>query len=294
MSIKIVEVSPRDGFQSIPNFIPTEVKLDFINELIKTGVKSIEATSFVSPKWVPQMADHAEIMKQLATNQDVQFPVLVPNQQGLEHAIRLGVKDIAVFTAASNTFSIKNTNKNIDNSLSALKEVIQEALRHKITVRGYVSCVLGCPYEGPIKIDQVVSIATHLFEAGCHEISLGDTIGIGTPNTAVKLFNAVKNNIPLECLALHFHDTYGQALANIYACLEVGAQIIDASVAGLGGCPYAKGASGNVATEDVLYMLKGLGLKTDIDLNAMIDAGHKICHYLQRPNLSKVALALKN
>ncbi len=291
-SISIVEVGPRDGLQNEKEIVPTDIKLEFIKRLVACGHRTIEATSFVSPKWVPQMADHNEIMKALATVDKARFPALVPNMKGLENALLAGVKDIAVFAAASESFSQKNINRSIDESLLEFTQVIKAALDEGLRVRGYVSCVLGCPYEGAVLHHAVIKVAQALYKAGCYEISLGDTIGVGTPHKARAMLKAVSSEIPIKHLALHFHDTYGQALANILACLELGVNTIDSSVAGLGGCPYAKGATGNVATEEVLYLLNGLGLKTDIDLNKLIDAGVYICDYLKRPNRSKVAVAM--
>ncbi len=289
--INIVEVGARDGLQNEKEVVPTDVKLTLIATLIASGLTTIEATSFVSPKWVPQMADHEQIMQNLPLAPNVRFPALVPNMKGLENALRCGTKDIAVFAAASETFSQKNINRSIDESLNEFALVTKEALKAGLRVRGYVSCVLGCPYEGKVSHSAVIKVATALFEAGCYEISLGDTIGVGTPLSAKAMLKAVSNAIPIHQLALHFHDTYGQALANILACLELGVNTIDSSVAGLGGCPYAKGATGNVATEEVVYMLNGLGLKTGVDLNTLIAAGEYICHYLKRQNRSKVAVA---
>lgn len=289
--INIVEVGPRDGLQNEKEIVPTDIKIEFIHRLVNCGLRTIETTSFVSPKWVPQMADHEKIMHALPPVENVRFPVLVPNLQGLENALRCKVKDIAVFAAASETFSQKNINRSIEQSLQEFTQVIQTALQQGLKVRGYVSCVLGCPYEGKIAPSAVVKVAKKLYEAGCYEVSLGDTIGIGTPLGAKTMLSAVASEIPVKQLALHFHDTYGQALANILACLELGAATIDSSAAGLGGCPYAKGATGNVATEEVVYLLNGLGLKTDIDLDKLIDAGSYICQYLKRPNRSKVAVA---
>ncbi len=290
-NIKIVEVSPRDGLQNESNQVPTDIKLALIDRLIKAGCTIIEATSFVSPKWVPQMSDHASVVDGLPKKDHLRFPVLVPNLQGLEKAMAHQVKDIAVFVAASESFSKKNINCTIDDSLARVKEVADLAQKNQIAIRGYVSCVLGCPYEGEIDPHMVARVAKQLYEAGCFEISLGDTIGVGTPNQAKQLVAAVSEVVPINKLAIHFHDTYGQALANIYACLDLGIRTIDSSVAGLGGCPYAKGASGNVATEDVVYMLEGLGFHSGLDLSLLIDAGNMICDYLKRPNLSKVAQA---
>lgn len=291
--VNIVEVGPRDGLQNEKAIVPTDVKLALISRLIASGLKTIEVTSFVSPKWVPQMADHEQVVKGLPPDSDeIHFPVLVPNLTGLENALKCKVKDIAVFAAASETFSQKNINRSIKQSLDDYLPVIQQAKKNGIRVRGYVSCVLGCPYEGTITPSQVLPVAKTLYEAGCYEISLGDTIGVGTANAAKALMKTIMNEIAPEHLAGHFHDTYGQALSNIYACLEVGIRTFDSSVAGLGGCPYAKGATGNVATEEVLYMLNGLGFETGISLDKLIEAGEFICQHLNRENRSKVATAI--
>lgn len=289
--IKIVEVGPRDGLQNEKAIVSTSIKLQFIEKLIAAGLKTIEATSFVSPKWVPQMADHLEIVKNLPKKTHVRFPVLIPNQQGFDNALAYHVQDIAVIAAASETFSQKNINCSIKESLQKFIPIIQQAKAQHIRVRGYVSCALGCPYEGKIEPQKVAMVAQQLFTAGCEEISLGDTIGVGTPQSAKKLIQVINQEIPLDHLAVHFHDTYGQALANIYACLDLGIRTIDSSVAGLGGCPYAKGASGNVATEEVAYLLQGLGLTCGIDLDKLIDAGEFICQQLKQFNRSKVAIA---
>lgn len=291
-TINIVEVGPRDGLQNEKAIIPSDIKLDFIAHLVKAGLKNIEATSIVSPKWVPQMADHETIIKQLPTLDDVRFPILVPNKKGLEKAIDLKVKYIAVFAAASETFSQKNINRSIEESLDEYREVIKTALAHGMQVRGYVSCVLGCPYEGEIKPKSVLAVAQALMSAGCYEVSLGDTIGVGTPLKARTLVKTLAAEIGVEKLALHFHDTYGQALSNIYACLDLGVQTVDSAVSGLGGCPYAKGATGNVATEEVVYMLEGMGIHTGVDLDLLIQAGEFLCRYLKQPNHSKVAVAV--
>ena len=290
--IKIVEVGPRDGLQNEKSILSTPIKLTFIQHLLASGLKNIEVTSFVSPKWVPQMADHSDLIKQLNMDETVTAISLVPNERGLENAIQAGAKAIAVFAAASETFSQKNINCSIDQSIENFKKVIDRAKSKHLWIRGYISCVLGCPYEGEIAPHQVLSVAERLFEAGCDEVSIGDTIGVGTPQKARNLLKQLKTIIPLEKLAVHFHDTYGQALANIYACLEEGITIIDSSVSGLGGCPYAKGASGNVATEEVVYMLHGLGLETGINLDKLIEAGQYICNALQIQTRSKVAQAL--
>jgi len=269
--VKLVEVSPRDGLQNESQFVPTQTKITLIEKLADTGLKTIEATSFVSPEWVPQLADHIEVFRGIHQRAGVRYPVLVPNLKGLENAIVAGVQDIAVFSAASETFAQKNIHCTIAESISRFEKVIQMAKQHHIKVRGYVSCALGCPYEGEIHPETVAHVASQLFELGCYEISLGDTIGVGTPGKAVALVRAAAKKIPLDCLAVHFHDTYGQALANIYATLEEGISIIDSSVGGLGGCPYAPGAAGNVASETVLYMLNGLGIETGVDLKALRD-----------------------
>ncbi|MCH9769704.1 MAG: hydroxymethylglutaryl-CoA lyase [Gammaproteobacteria bacterium] len=290
--VTLVEVGPRDGLQNEASTIPTKTKIEFINQLSQSGLKVIEATSFVSPKWVPQMADHSKVMQGIERINGVRYPVLIPNQKGFEAALETGIKDIAVFAAASQSFSQKNTNCSIKESLARLKTVIELAKKNKINVRGYVSCILGCPYEGEVDINAVVDVSQTLFEMGCYEISLGDTIGAGTPAKTKQLITAITKKIPLENLAVHFHNTYGQALANIYASLECGINTIDASIAGLGGCPYARGASGNVATEDVLYMLNGLGIQTGVDLNRLIEIDQFIMQKLKRPTRSNVAEAM--
>lgn len=287
--IKIVEVGPRDGLQNEKTIVSTEVKLGFIDRLVLSGLKNIETTSFVSPQWVPQMADHEALMKQLNAVPDVRYSVLVPNEKGLQKAIDCRVKDIAVFAAASETFSQKNINRTIEQSLTEYKNIIHLATHENIRIRGYVSCVLGCPYEGKIPLSQVVKVAETLYDAGCEEISLGDTIGVGTPFAARQMLLAVAEAVPMAQLAIHFHDTYGQALANILACIEEGVSTVDSAVGGLGGCPYAKGTTGNVATEEVVYMLQGMGLDTGIDLTKLIEAGNYICHALNQPSRSKVA-----
>ncbi|MET1253903.1 hydroxymethylglutaryl-CoA lyase [Aliikangiella maris] len=291
-NVKIVEVGPRDGLQNEKTPVPTEVKLKLIELLVASGLKVVEATSFVSPKWVPQMADHEQIVKGLPQHSGVSYPVLTPNLKGFENALQSGAKEVAIFAAASESFSQKNINCSIDESLARFQPVLSAAKQNNIPVRGYISCVLGCPYEGEIPVQRVVEVAESLYQAGCYEISLGDTIGVGTPGKTKRLIDTIKNLIPINQLAVHFHDTYGQALANIYAALESGISNIDASVAGLGGCPYAKGASGNVATEDVVYMLNGLGITTGIDLNKLVAAGDFISQFLNRKNQSKVANAI--
>lgn len=289
--VRIVEVSPRDGLQNESRIVPAHVKCEFIDKLSQSGLSVIECTSFVSPKWIPQLSDSAVVLEHVLKKKDNLFyPVLIPNKIGFESALKTGVKHMAVFTAASETFNQKNTNCSLAESLERCGEVIALAKKNHLTyIRGYISCVLGCPYEGEVALETVVHIAEKLFHFGCNEISLGDTIGIGTPIKAQKLVEAVLKKIPRKYIAVHFHDTYGQALANIFAVLEKGISIIDSSVNGLGGCPYAKGASGNVATEDVLYMLNGLNIKTGVELDKLLDAGRYISGYLNRPPQSKLA-----
>jgi isopropylmalate/homocitrate/citramalate synthase len=291
-SVEIVEVGPRDGLQNEPQSLPAAVKVALIGKLAEAGCRVIEAGAFVSPKWVPQMADTAEVLAALPRRAGLRYPVLVPNMKGLERALECGVEEIAVFGAASETFSRRNINCSIAESLERFRPVCAAALVEGLRLRGYVSCVLGCPYEGEVPAGRVAEVAAALAEMGCAEVSLGDTIGVGTPLKARAMLSTVAEQVPLERLALHFHDTYGQALANILACLELGVATVDAAVAGLGGCPYAKGASGNVATEDVVYLLDGLGIETGIDLERLAAAGAYICGELGRPPASKVALAL--
>ena len=290
--VKIVEVGVRDGLQNEVASIPTEIKLTLIEKLVAAGVSVIEATSFVSPKWIPQLADHQQVVARLPKNKKVNFPVLTPNLQGFENAVKAGAKEVAVFAAASESFSQKNINCSIEQSIERFAPIFERAKQLNIPVRGYVSCVLGCPYEGDIAAKNVAVVATLLFKNGCYEISLGDTIGVGTPSKTKALIALVSEHIPTANLAVHFHDTYGQALANIYAALQMGIATIDSSIAGLGGCPYAKGASGNVATEDVVYLLDGLGITTDINLDKLVDAGDYISQYLNRENGSKTAKAI--
>ncbi len=293
-SVKLVEVGPRDGLQNEKKIIPTDIKIEFINQLSKTGLSVIEATSFVSPKWIPQLADHKEVFQGITQKKNVSYPVLVPNLKGFENALASGVKEIAVFTTPSETFSQRNTNMTVAESLQIISEVIEAAKANQIRVRGYLSCVLGCPYEGNIAADAVSDMAEKLIALGCYEISLGDTIGVGTPGKTDYLLKKVIQKIPREKIAVHFHDTYGQALVNIYVALLNGISVIDCSVAGLGGCPYAAGASGNVASEDVLYMLNGLDIQTGVDLNKLCVAGQFITKELGKTIQSKVNLALKN
>jgi isopropylmalate/homocitrate/citramalate synthase len=290
--VRIVEVGPRDGLQNEARDVPTAVKVELIERLADAGVRTIEATAFVSPKWVPRMADHAEVMRALPRRPGVSYPVLVPNEKGLEAALAAGVEEIALFGAASEAFSRKNTNCSIAESLERCRRVAEQALAHGVRVRGYVSCVLGCPYDGAVAPEAVADFSRRLLELGCYEVSLGDTIGVGTPGSTRAMLEATARVVPMERLAVHMHDTYGQALANIYASLELGVAVVDSSVAGLGGCPYAKGASGNVATEDVVYMLDGLGIETGIDLGRLYEAGRFICEALGREPQSKVARAM--
>ncbi len=287
--VKIVEVGPRDGLQNEPETLPTAVKVDLINRLSAAGVRAIEAGSFVSPKRVPQMADTAEVMAGIERRAGVSYSVLTPNLKGFEAALAADAKEVAVFTAASETFSQNNVNCSIDESLKRFHPVLEAAKAAGIVVRGYVSCVLGCPYEGAVDAEAVARVASQLMDLGCYEISLGDTIGIGTPAQAQALVDVVSEVVPRDRLAAHFHDTYGQALANILAVLEKGVAIVDSSVSGLGGCPYANGATGNVASEDVLYMLDGLNIKTGIELEAMVAAGRFISGELGRRPASKVS-----
>lgn len=291
--VTIYEVGPRDGLQNEAKNIPTDVKLALIEQLKDSGLSYIEAASFVSPKWVPQMADHNEIMAALKNDKNVHYPVLVPNMKGMEAAMEHGVTHIAVFTAASESFTQKNINCSIAESFERFAPIIEAAKENNIKVRGYVSCVAGCPYEGKIKVGAVADVSAKLLEAGCYEISLGDTIGVGTPSQMKEIVKVVSGAVAVDKIALHCHDTYGQALANIYAGIQEGVRVIDSSVAGLGGCPYAKGASGNVATEDVVYMLEGLGLKTGIDMDRLVKAAWFISDYLERKPVGHVANALK-
>lgn len=290
--VKIVEVGPRDGLQNEATLVPVEIKLKLIELLADAGLSTIEATSFVSPKWVPQMADAQVLMQQLQQRNNIHYPVLTPNMKGLEAALNAGAKEVAIFGAASETFSQRNINCSIEESLERFVPVINAAKENSIPVRGYVSCVMGCPYEGAIPPEKVATVAYQLHQMGCYEISLGDTIGTGNPKAARALISTVSKQIPIEQLAVHFHDTYGQALANILAVLEMGISIIDSAIAGLGGCPYAKGASGNVATEDVVYMLEGMGINTGINLESLLIATEMISIFLKRKPNSKVAQAL--
>jgi hydroxymethylglutaryl-CoA lyase len=280
--VKIVEVGPRDGLQNEPVAVTTKLKVELIDRLSDTGIRAIEATAFVSPKWVPQMADNAEVMSGIHRKAGVSYPVLVPNMRGFEAALAAGCDEVAVFAAASESFSKKNINCSIDESLDRFAPVIEAAGAKSVKVRGYISCALGCPFEGEVAPDIVARIAQRLAESGCYEISLGDTIGVGTPGATQAMIDAVSARVTVNRLAGHFHDTYGQALANILAALQRGVTVFDSAVAGLGGCPYAPGATGNVATEDVLYMLNGLGIDTGVDLDAVIDTGVFISEALGR------------
>lgn len=289
--VKVVEVGPRDGLQNESTPIDTDTKVEFINGLSDTGLSVIEASSFVSPKWVPQLADADEVMARITRKTDVSYPVLVPNIKGLERALAAGGKEIAVFSAASEAFSQKNTNCSIDESIERFRPVIARAQEEGVRVRGYISCVLGCPFEGAVDPQRVAAVARQLYGLGCYEISLGDTIGIGTPLQARDMVATVARVVPIEHVAVHFHDTRGQALANILACLELGVSVVDSSVGGLGGCPYASGATGNVATEDVLYMLHGMDIETGVDMDRLIEVGRFISTRLARETQSRVARA---
>lgn len=290
--VKLVEVGPRDGLQNEATPVPTAVKVELIHRLQDAGLGVIEATAFVSPKWVPQMADSAQVMAAIRRRPGVSYPVLVPNRKGLDAALAAGVEEVVVFGAATESFSQKNTNCSIAEGLARFSEVCKEALARGLRVRGDISVCLGCPYEGDVRPEAVVRVARALDEMGCYEITIADTIGVGTPGRTRAAFEAVMKHIPARRLAGHFHDTYGQALANTYAALECGVATFDSSVAGLGGCPYARGASGNVATEDVLYMLNGLAIETGVDIEKVIAAGEYICGVLGRPTHSKAARAL--
>jgi hydroxymethylglutaryl-CoA lyase len=290
--VKLVEVGPRDGLQNEAKTVTTEVRVELIDRLSEAGLPVVEAGSFVSPKWVPQMADTAEVMARIRRKPGVAYPVLVPNLKGLEGAIAAKADEIAIFGAASEAFSMKNINCSIAESLDRFAPVAKSALDHGMRVRGYLSVVLGCPYQGEVTAAAVADVAHRLYDMGCYEISLGDTIGTGTPAGTRRMLDAVSRHVPMDRIAGHFHDTYGQALANILTALESGVATFDSSVAGLGGCPYAKGATGNVATEDVLYMLDGMGIATGVDMQALLDAAEFICAYLDRPTVSRAGRAL--
>lgn len=289
--VRLVEVGPRDGLQNEAQPISVADKVQLVDALSAAGLSYIEVGSFVSPKWVPQMAGSAEVFAQIQRKAGVTYGALAPNLRGFEDALAAGVKEVAVFAAASEAFSQRNINCSISESLERFAPIMAAAKQHGISVRGYVSCVLGCPYEGEIAPEQVAAVARELYAMGCYEVSLGDTIGTGTAGATRRLFEVVGAQVPRDKLAGHFHDTYGQAIANIYASLLEGIHVFDSSIAGLGGCPYAKGASGNVATEDVVYLLNGLGIQTGIDLEALIRAGQQISNVLGRPTGSRVAKA---
>lgn len=290
-SVRIVEVGARDGLQNEKTIVPTAVKVELVDRLSDCGLVSIEATSFVSPKWVPQLADAADVYTAIKKKPGVRYPVLVPNLQGYDRARAVGATEVAVFAAASEAFSRKNINASIDESIERFMPVLEQAQNDKVAVRGYVSTVLGCPYQGEVAVADVVRVAKRLHDLGCYEISLGDTIGVGTPAKARAMLAAVAEQVPMPALAVHFHDTRGQALANILACLELGVAVVDASVSGAGGCPYARGATGNVASEDVVYMLHGMDISTGIDLPKLINTGRWLSTQLTRTNNSKVGLA---
>ncbi|MGM8228431.1 hydroxymethylglutaryl-CoA lyase [Cellvibrio sp. ARAG 10.3] len=291
-AVKIIEVGPRDGLQNEKQTIATDTKIQLINQLSAAGLSYIEAGSFVNPKWVPQMVDSAEVFDGITRKTGVTYAALTPNLQSFERALAAGTDEVAIFAAASEAFSQKNINCSIAESLTRFTALMEAAQRHNIPVRGYISCVVGCPYSGAVDPEVVVKIARDLLAMGCYEISLGDTIGVGTAGQVKGLIELLIQHIPVEKLAVHMHDTYGQALANIYAALECGVSVVDSSVAGLGGCPYAVGASGNVATEDVVYLLNGLGIIHGVDLEKLIAAGNNICESLGKTNGSKVAQAI--
>jgi hydroxymethylglutaryl-CoA lyase len=290
--VKIVEVGPRDGLQNEPASIDTATKVALIDRLADCGLQVVEATSFVSPRWVPQMADAADVLAGIRRKPGVIYPVLTPNVKGFDAALAAGATEVAVFASASETFSQRNINCSIAESLDRFRPLMLAAREHGSAVRGYVSCVLGCPYEGEIAVDAVARVAKELFAMGCYEISLGDTIGVGTPGKARAMIEAVTRGVPVTRLAAHFHDTYGQALANVYAVLDLGVATVDSSVGGLGGCPFAPGAAGNVATEDVVYLLNGLGIETGVDLDALVDVAAFISERLGRTPGSRVARAV--
>jgi hydroxymethylglutaryl-CoA lyase len=290
--VKIVEVGPRDGLQNESETVSAEAKVQLIEMLVDAGLPVVESGAFVSPKWVPQMATSAEVFKQINKRTGISYPMLVPNLKGLELAYAAGVEEVALFAAATETFSQKNTNCSIAESIDRFNAVIVEGQALGMKIRGYISCVLGCPYEGEVSSDTVLMLAQKLFDKGCYEVSLGDTIGVGTAGQARDLVEKLSQQVPIQHLAAHFHDTYGQALANIHAVMQCGISVIDSSVAGLGGCPYAKGATGNVATEDVVYMLNGMGIETGVDMDKLLQAGRFISDFLGREPVSRAATAL--
>lgn len=288
--VKIVEVGPRDGLQNEKTILDVTTKIKFIDLLSDSGLSSIEVGSFVSKDWIPQMSDTDQIFDKIIKKPQINYSVLVPNDVGLNEAIEANVDSIAIFAAASESFSKKNINCSIDESFRRFETVTKTSISKNIPVRGYISCVLGCPYEGAVDINKVTAIAKRLINLGCYEISLGDTIGVGSVTQVQELIDKISNEIEISKVAVHFHDTYGQALVNVYAALEMGVNTIDSAVAGLGGCPYAKGASGNLATEDLIYMLQGLKIKTNVDLNKIVDAGHYIAKKLNITPRSKISL----
>nr|XP_021196164.2 hydroxymethylglutaryl-CoA lyase, mitochondrial [Helicoverpa armigera] len=290
--VRIYEVGPRDGLQNESKFVPTEIKIELINKIAAAGIKDIESASFVSPKWVKQMSDGVDVMKNLPRAPGVNYPVLVPNLKGYDTARQCNVEEVAIFPAGSEGFSQKNLNCSVEEGLKRFKLVADQAVKDGLRVRGYVSCVVGCPYDGPIHPKGIAKITEQLFEMGCYEVSLGDTIGVGTAGSVQRLMREVLTVAKPEQLALHFHDTYGQALSNLLAGLEYGIKTVDSSISGLGGCPYARGASGNLATEDLVYFLYGLGVNTHVDLVKLMEAGRYISNYLGKPTESKVNRAL--
>lgn len=290
--VRIVEMGPRDGLQNESRAVPLATKLALIERLAAAGLQAIEATAFVSPKWVPQMADHAELMGTLARHPGVTYPVLTPNLKGYEAAVAAGADHVAIFVAATESFSQRNTNCSVAEAMSRFEPIMARAAQDGVKVRGYVSCVVGCPYEGAVDPQQVALLAEQLMTLGCYEVSLGDTIGVGTPASVQRLLDAVTSRVPMAQLAGHFHDTYGMGVANVHASYQLGLRCFDSSVAGLGGCPYAKGATGNVATEDLVYLFDGLGVHTGIDLAALVNVGDWISRALDRPNASRAGRAL--
>lgn len=293
-AVKIVEVGPRDGLQNEQTVLSTELKIEFIKRLAETGLRTIEAGSFVSPKWVPQMQDSDEVYASLPKANNVSYPVLIPNVQGLERALNVGVTDIAVFTTASQTFSERNTGCSVKESLRRIEDIVRLAKASSLNIRGYLSCVWGCPYQGKVDVNASMHIAEHLFHQGVLEISLGDTIGVGTPLETIQILERISRRIPHKHLAVHFHDTYGQAIANIFAALQMGISIIDSSIGGLGGCPYAPRASGNVATEDVLYLLNGMNIEHGVNFEKALEVSRWISQILNKKTPSKVSIAYSN
>lgn len=291
-SVTIVEVGPRDGLQNEATKVPTEVKVQLIEMLAGAGLPAVESTSFVSPKWVPQLADAADVLARVRRRPGVRYPVLTPNMKGFENTLKAGATEVAIFTAASEAFCRKNTNCSIDESLRRFDDVVAAAKREGVAVRGYVSCVVGCPYQGEVAPQEAARVAQALHEMGCYEVSMGDTIGVGTPASVAAMFEACKQVVPVQQLAAHMHDTYGMAVANILASLQLSVAVVDSSVAGLGGCPYARGATGNVATEDVVYLLDGFGIRHGVDMGRLLDASDFICSFLGHRNNSRAAEAL--